>query len=79
MPTNVSRRIKIWLVEKALNPGDRQWEGDATIKRLELKKDLTVLKRKIKACHDTTRMEDLWHRYYSKEMLLNKVEGILEL
>jgi hypothetical protein len=78
MPTNVSRKIKIWLVEKALNPSYREWEGEATAKKRALKKDLAVLNRKTNACHNKQRMADLWHRYYSKEMLLSRVEGLLE-
>jgi hypothetical protein len=79
MPTDVSRKTKIWQVEKALNPDIREWEGEATAKRHGLEKDLRVLQRKINVCHDTKRMEDLWHRYYSKKTLLNRVESVLEL
>ena len=78
MPINASRRIKIWLVEKKLNPGNREFEGDVTAKWFGLKKDLAVLNRKINACDRTKRMGDLWRRHYSKEMLLSQIESILE-
>jgi hypothetical protein len=75
----VSRKIKIWEVEKILNPDIRNWEGEATAKKHELGKDLRVLQRRINACHDRKRIEALWHRYYSKKTLLDRVESVLEL
>jgi hypothetical protein len=61
-----------------LNPHLRDWEGEATAKRLKLEKDLGHLNRRINACNDEKRMGDLLHCYYLEQELLQKVGNILE-
>jgi hypothetical protein len=75
----MGRKIKIWAVEKALNPHIREWEGEAIAKRTKLDKGRERLKRQINACKDQERMGDLLRRSHLTKTALQKVGDILEL